>query len=103
MFGNFLYFIGALLIYATCPIPEAAPFTLPVSLLLFMLKGLLFYGFCRQRFGTLYPIRNLEPNLQIDRQFDQTLRNLSILALLSFTIDLYGLSLTAFTSHQPSF
>ncbi len=103
MFGNFLYFIGALLIYATCPIPEAAPFTLPVSLLLFLLKGLLFYGLCRQRFGALYPIRDLEPNLHIDRQFDQTLRNLSILALLSFTIDLYGLSLTAFTSHQPPF
>lgn len=103
MFGNFLYFIGALLIYATCPIPETAPFTLPVSLLLFLLKGGLFYGLCRQRFGALYLIQDLKPNLQIDRQFDQTLRNLSILALLSFTTDLYGLSLTAFTSHQPPF
>jgi len=103
MFGNFLYFISALLIYATCPIPEAAPFTLPVSLLLFFLKGIFFYGLCRHRFGVRRPMKAAQSNLHIDRQFDQTLRNLSILALVFFAADLYGLNLTAFTGRYPLF
>jgi Zn-dependent protease with chaperone function len=96
MFGNFLYFIVVLLIYLTYQPSEKTNFSGLESLTLFI--GLIAVFF----YVTLFLFRRVEKRIAIgdfnrlDNQFRAILTRQSIMAVLIFAIDIYGLNLSSF-------
>ncbi|MFW5909009.1 MAG: peptidase, partial [Desulfosalsimonas sp.] len=96
MFGNFLYFIVALLIYATYQ-PAARP-QLPLY------EALGFFIAISAMFGALTRIvfKKLEDRLEtsapgdIDRAFESLLTRQSIIAIGIFAVNIYGLELAGY-------
>ena len=103
MFGNFLYFIIVLLIYLTYQPSEETNFNGIESLTLFI--GLIVFFF----YFTLFLFRRLEKRIatsefsRLDHQFHSILMRQSIMAILIFAIDIYGLSLSSFLVDFPIF
>lgn len=98
MFGNFLYFIVALLIYATYqPTAATRPPLLQTTVLFFSLAFFFFlltwvqFKKIERRIGRL-------PLKSIDAQFHTTLTRQSILALVVYAIDIYGLNISSYLS-----
>jgi Zn-dependent protease with chaperone function len=96
MFGNFIYFIVVLLIYLTYQPSEETNLSGVDSLILFFgLIGLFSYL-------TWFLFRRIERrmsggrDLSADDQFHATLMRQSILAVLLFAINIYGLNLPSF-------
>ena len=103
MFGNFLYFIIVLLIYLTYQPSEETNFSGIESFTLFIgFIGLFFYF-------TAFLFRRLERRIAIsdfsrlDHQFHSILMRQSIMAILVFAIDIYGLNLSSFLVDFPIF
>jgi Zn-dependent protease with chaperone function len=96
MFGNFLYFIIVLLIYLTYQPSEETYFSGPESLVLFIGLIAVFFYF------TLFLFRRIEKRIatgdfaRLDNQFHAILTRQSIMAILIFAIDIYGLNLSSF-------
>ena len=96
MFGNFLYFIVVLLIYLTYQPSEETYFSGSESLTLFIGLIAVFFYF------TLFLFRRIEKRIafgdfaRLDNQFHAILTRQSILAILIFAIDIYGLNLSSF-------
>ena len=96
MFGNFLYFIVVLLIYLTYQPSEETYFSGAESLVLFI--GLIAFFF----YFTLFLFRRIEKRIatgdfaRLDNQFHAILTRQSIMAILIFAIDIYGLNLSSF-------
>lgn len=96
MFGNFLYFIIVLLIYLTYQPSEETNFSGLESLTLFIGLIAVFFYF------TLFLFRRIERRIAIgdfsrlDNQFHAILTRQSIMAILIFAIDIYGLNLSSF-------
>ncbi len=96
MFGNFLYFIIVLLIYLTYQPSEETNFSGLESLTLFIGLIAVFFYF------TLFLFRRIEKRIAIgdftrlDNQFHAILTRQSIMAILIFAIDIYGLNLSSF-------
>ena len=96
MFGNFLYFIVVLLIYLTYQPSEETYFSGAESLVLFV--GLIAFFF----YFTLFLFRRIEKRIatgdfaRLDYQFHTILMRQSIMAILIFAIDIYGLNLSSF-------
>ena len=103
MFGNFLYFIIVLLIYLTYQPSEETNFNGIESFTLFI--GLIVFFF----YFTLFLFRRLEKRIatsefsRLDHQFHSILMRQSIMAILIFAIDIYGLSLSSFLIDFPIF
>ena len=103
MFGNFLYFIIVLLIYLTYQPSEETNFNGIESFTLFI--GLIVFFF----YFTLFLFRRLEKRIatsefsRLDHQFHSLLMRQSIMAILIFAIDIYGLSLSSFLVGFPIF
>ncbi len=103
MFGNFLYFIIVLLIYLTYQPSEETNFNGIESFTLFI--GLIVFFF----YFTLFLFRRLEKRIatsefsRLDHQFHSILMRQSIMAILIFAIDIYGLSLSSFLIGFPIF
>lgn len=103
MFGNFIHFIVVLLIYATYQPVEETNFSLIESLFIFICLSILFAG------QTWIAFRNLEKRVgqehvsRLDHRFSAVILRQSILAIALFTVDIYGLNLTAFLSALPFF
>ena len=103
MFGNFLYFIIVLLIYLTYQPSEETNFNGIESFILFI--GLIVFFF----YFTLFLFRRLEKRIEtsefsrLDHQFHSILMRQSIMAILIFAIDIYGLSLSSFLVDFPIF
>jgi hypothetical protein len=103
MFGNFIYFIVVLLIYATYQPAEDVQIPLLETLLQFM--GLLIAFI----FIVWFRFRRLESRLfrasfhRLDQRFTTTLTRLSILAILLFALDIYLLDMGALFSDIPLF
>jgi len=96
MFGNFIYFILVLLIYLTYQPSEETNFTAFESCALFVALLFVFSVFSRFQFKR---IENRIPRgryMQIDHQFNNTLLHQSVLAILLFAVDIYGLNLSSF-------
>jgi len=98
MFGNFIYFIVVLLIYATYQPAEDAEILLPETLLLFLGFLLAFVLIVWLRFRRLEKRLSRDPFHRLDHQFTTTLTRLSILAILLFAVDIYLLDLGALFS-----
>ena len=96
MFGNFLYFIVVLLIYLTYQPSEETYFSGFESLTFFIGLIAAFFYF------TLFLFRRVEKRIatgdfaQLDNQFHAILTRQSIMAILIFAIDIYGLNLSSF-------
>ncbi|MGD8369645.1 MAG: M48 family metalloprotease [Desulfobacterales bacterium] len=103
MFGNFLYFIVALLIYATYPAAEEPNFSGYRALLLLLLFSVGFALFARAAFVRV--LRQSRGNFDagLDHRFEGVRIRLSILAVALFAVDIYGLSLPDFVVRHPFF
>jgi len=103
MFGNFLYFIIVLLIYLTYQPAEETNFSGLETFTLFIGLIVAFFYF------TLFLFRRLEKRIAIgdfsrpDHRFHAILTRQSIMAILLFAIDIYGLSLSSFLIEIPIF
>ncbi len=103
MFGNFIYLILVLLIYLTYPASEETNFTGSLSLLLALLLGLAFAGFTRLSFKRIETQIGRLGFSRSDALFQSTLLRCSVLALVVFALDVYGLNLPSFVSDLPLF
>jgi len=103
MFGNFLYFIIVLLIYLTYQPSEETNFSGFKTITLFI--GLIVFFF----YFTAFLFRRLEKRIangdfsQLDSLFHSILMRQSIMAILIFAIDIYGLNLSSFLIGVPLF
>jgi len=103
MFGNFIYFILVLLIYLTYQPAEETNFTAYESFVLF---GALVFAFS---FFTRFQFQRIERRLangqylRIDHQFNNTLLHQSILAIVLFAVNIYGLNLSSFLAGSAPF
>jgi Zn-dependent protease with chaperone function len=103
MFGNFIYFIAVLLIYATYQPSEEAYFSPLESLSLFLLLTALFGAYTRMVFAKIERRLPFEGFALSDHRFNTAMRRHSILAIVVFAVDIYGLGLTAFFVGVPPF
>jgi Zn-dependent protease with chaperone function len=103
MFGNFLYFIVVLLIYLTYQPSEETNFNGIETFSLFIGLIILFFYF------TAFLFRRLEKKIdsgnlpQLDSLFHSILMRQSIMAVLVFAFDIYGLNLPSFLIDFPLF
>ena len=103
MVGNFIYFIVVLLIYLTYQPSEETYFSGLETFVFFV--GLIAFFF----YFTRFLFRRIEKRIAngdfaaLDAQFHATLMRQSIMAILIFAIDIYGLSLPSFFIDTPLF
>ena len=98
MFGNFLYFIIVLLIYSTYQSSEETNFPPLETLLLFIGLILIYTGFTRLAFRKIEKQIPAESFSRLDHLFHSTLTRQSIVAVMLFAVNIYGLNLTLFTA-----
>ena len=96
MFGNFIYFILVLLIYLTYHPSEETNFNAVESFSLFLCLIIIFTYFTRFQFQRIERRIDKGQYLNIDHQFNSTLLRQSVMAVLLFAIDIYGLNLSSF-------
>ena len=96
MFGNFIYFILVLLIYLTYQPTDETFFTAFDAFLLFICLIVLFSFLTRFQFQRIERRIAKGQYLRIDHQFSTTVLRQSIMAILLFAIDIYGLNLPSF-------
>ena len=103
MFGNFLYFIIVLLIYLTYQPSEETNFSGFETISLFIGLIIVFFYF------TAFLFRRLKKKIaggnlpQLDSLFHSILMRQSIMAILVFAFDIYGLNLPSFLIDIPPF
>jgi Zn-dependent protease with chaperone function len=96
MFGNFIYFILVLLIYLTYQPSEETNFTALESLVLFVALVVAFSYFTRFQFQRIERRIANGQYLRIDHLFSTTLLHQSVMAIVLFAINVYGLNLPSF-------
>ena len=96
MFGNFIYFIVALLIYSTYQPSDQTNFAPLDTLFYFFSLILLFFIFSRRQFTRIARMSASHSHDMLDQQFSSALTRQSILAIALFAVDIYGLNLTSF-------
>ncbi len=101
MFGNFIYFIVALLIYVTHQPAKESNLGAVQTFLLFLSLLLLFTIFTWFQFYRLKIQLSRPSTFNLDHKFSGTLTRLSILAIAIFAIDIYLLDLSSFFSDIP--
>jgi len=103
MFGNFLYFIIVLLIYLTYQPSEDTNFSGFESVSLFIGLIVVFFYFTSFLFRRIEKRIALGDLARLDHHFHAVLTRQSILAILLFAIDIYGLNLSSFLIDIPIF
>ena len=103
MFGNFLYFIVALLITTTYQPGEETNFRPFESALLFFGLIVLFIGITRATFQRIERRLATESFVRLDHLFNSAVTRQSVLAVVVFAVDIYGLNLSAFLTRVPIF
>jgi Zn-dependent protease with chaperone function len=101
MFGNFIYFILALLIYSTYQPSEDPGLAVTESLLLFAALTLAFAALTRFAFRRIERRAGLLPYERLDLLFHSTLLRCSVAAVAVFALDVYGLGLPSFAEELP--
>jgi Zn-dependent protease with chaperone function len=96
MFANFIYFIVVLLIYLTYQPSEETNFSGVESLSLFFGLVVVFFIITRLQFQRVERRIEKASFSRIDSQFNGTVVRQSIIAILLFAVDIYGLNLPAF-------
>ena len=103
MFGNFIYFILVLLIYLTYQPSEKTNFTAFESFALFIGLILVFSYFTRFQFQRIARQITRGHYSRADHQFNSALLHQSILAILLFAVNIYGLNLSSFLNGMAPF
>jgi Zn-dependent protease with chaperone function len=103
MFGNFLYLIVVLLIYSTYPPSENTNFPGYETLLLFLGLILLFVLANWISFFRLHGRISRDPLSRLDHRFNTLVTRQSVMAVILFAFDVYGLNLPSFLSGSPLF
>ena len=101
MFGNFIYFIVALLIYATHQPVKESNLGAVQTFLLFLLLIVFFTIFTWFQFNRLKIQLSRPHAFNLDHKFSGTLTHLSVLAIAIFAIDIYLLNLNSFFFNIP--
>ncbi|MEW6672636.1 MAG: M48 family metalloprotease [Thermodesulfobacteriota bacterium] len=103
MFSNFIYFIVVLLIYTTHQPPETAALALAETV--FLAVGLfgIFLFLTRLQFQKLEKQLLFETFSRLDHRFNTLLTRQSIMAIVLFAVDIYGLNVSSFTAEIPVF
>jgi len=96
MFSNFIYFIVVLLIYSTYQSSENTNFTAPETLFLFISLILIFAAFTWIQFHRIEKQILKQTPHHLDHKLRSTITRQSIMAIMLFSIDIYGLNLTSF-------
>ena len=96
MFANFLYFIVALLILTLYDPGVEAPFSPSYALLLFSVLSILFGVYTRLQFKRLARQVRWQDVYHLDQAFTVLVTRHSILALVVFAIDIWGLHLPSY-------
>ena len=96
MFGNFIYFILVLLIYLTYQPSDETFFTAFDAFALFVCLMILFSFLTRFQFQRVEKRITKGQYLRIDHQFNTAVLHQSIMAIVFFAIDIYGLNLPSF-------
>lgn len=103
MFGNFIYFIIVLLIYLTYQPTDETYFTAFESFTLFFCLILIFSFFTRFQFQKIANRISQGKHLRIDHQFSSILMHQSIMAIVLFAVDIYGLNIPSFLAGMAPF
>ena len=101
MFGNFIYLIIVLLIYSSYYPPEQPNFQGMYSALLALALAFVFAAVNWIQFRRIEQRIGSSNFLAVDNRFSSVLNRHSILAILLFTFDIYGINLTMYTSRLP--
>ncbi len=103
MFANFIYFIIVLLIYATY-LPPDEPNLAPLETsILFLGLIIVFAYFTRMLFHRLEKRIPKDNILRVDHKINAIITQQSVMAIVLFAVDIYGLSLTCFFENIPLF
>ncbi|MEA1900637.1 MAG: M48 family metallopeptidase, partial [Thermodesulfobacteriota bacterium] len=103
MFVNFIYFIIVLLIYATY-LPPDEPNLAPLETsILFLGLIIVFAYFTRMLFHKLEKRIPKDNILRVDHKINAIITQQSVIAIVLFAVDIYGLSLTCFLKNIPLF
>ena len=97
MFSNFIYFIIVVLIYSTYHHSGETSFSPGGTLAIFLLLIVLFFWLSRLLFQRVEKQMLTESFSRLDQNFNASVTRQSIMAIILFSVDLYGLNLTAFT------
>ncbi len=103
MFANFIYFIVALLIYSTYQPAEQTNFSVVDTVLFFSALILLFFYYSRYQFHRIKNLTDTAPHHVLDQQFSSALTRQSIIAIVLFAVDIYGLNIPSFWMEMPLF
>jgi Zn-dependent protease with chaperone function len=103
MFGNFIYFIIVLLIYLTHQPSESPNFSAFEAFSLFFVLILIFSYFTWLQFQRVKRGVTRVSFSRLDHQFNAVLMRQSVLAILLFAIDIYGLNLSSFLNQIALF
>ena len=98
MFGNFIYFIIAILIYTTCPTTEETYFTSFETLFLFFGFILLFIVLTYAQFNNLSKKIEKNPLYNPGSKFDALVSRQLVMAIVFFAANHYVLHIKSFTS-----
>ena len=101
MFGNFIYFIIVLLIYSTYQPSEETNFTALETLFLFILLTIIFAVITWLQFQRIEKQVSKESFAKLDHKFHAALTRQSVMAIVLFSLDIYGLNLVSFVSNIP--
>lgn len=101
MYGNFLYFIVALLIYSTYHPSEEPGLGAIEALLLFLVLSGAFALFARSTFRRAASLARQAPEAVADARFQSALIRCSLMAVGIYAVGIYGLSLPAFAETLP--
>lgn len=101
MFSNFIYFIIVLLIYSTYQPSEDTNFTALETLFLFILLIIVFAVITRVQFQRIEKQISKESFAKLDHKFQAALTRQSVMAIVLFSLDIYGLNLVSFVSNIP--
>ncbi|MCK5507373.1 MAG: M48 family metalloprotease [Desulfobacterales bacterium] len=103
MFVNFIYFIIVLLIYSTYLPPEKPNFSSFETSLLFPGLIIVFAYFTRMRFHRLEKRISKDNILCADYKINAIITQQTVMAVVLFAVDIYGLNLTSFFKNIPFF
>ncbi len=103
MFTNFIYFIIVLLIYTTYLPPEEPNFSPLETSLLFLGLIIVFAYFTRMLFNRLEKRIPKDNILGVDHKINAIITRQSVMAIVLFAVDIYGLGLTSFFKNIPLF
>lgn len=103
MFGNFIYFIVVLLIYLTYQPSGETNFGAFTAFVFFFSLIFIFAYFTWNQFHRIEKKMATQSFSRLDHQFNSILMRQSILAILLFAIDIYGLNISSFLMDFPPF